>query len=53
MLDGGHLLFHVYEAVTGSPPSETVAQWALYIGIAMLAGIMTLALYNDFANLIF
>ncbi len=53
MLDGGHLLFHVYEAVTGSPPSETVTQWALYIGIAMLAGIMTLAIYNDFANLIF
>jgi len=53
MLDGGHLLFHAYEAITGSPPSETVTQWALYIGIAMLAGIMTLAIYNDFANLIF
>ncbi len=51
VLDGGHLMFHLYEAVVGSPPSDEAVQWAYRIGIAMLAGIMALAFYNDFVNL--
>lgn len=51
VLDGGHLLFHLYEAVVGSPPSERVMARAFVFGIFMLAGIMGLAFYNDFSNL--
>ncbi len=51
ILDGGHLMFHLYEAITGSPPSDEIVQWSYRIGIAMLIGIMSLAFYNDIVNL--
>jgi regulator of sigma E protease len=52
MLDGGHLLYYFIELVKGSPVSETAEAVGQRIGLAVLAGLMALAFYNDFARLI-
>jgi regulator of sigma E protease len=51
VLDGGHLLYFVIELIKGSPVSETIEAVGQRVGIAMLAGLMALAFYNDFARL--
>jgi regulator of sigma E protease len=51
VLDGGHLLYYVIELIKGSPVSETIEAVGQRVGIAMLAGLMALAIYNDFARL--
>ena len=50
ILDGGHLLFYLYEAITGSPPGQRVMMWGTQIGLVLLLGLMSLAFYNDFIN---
>ncbi|MDQ4148365.1 MAG: RIP metalloprotease RseP, partial [Pseudomonadota bacterium] len=52
VLDGGHLLYYFIELVKGSPVSETAEAVGQRIGLAVLAGLMALAFYNDFARLI-
>ncbi len=47
VLDGGHLVFHVYEAVTGRPPSDRVLRVLMTVGIALLFTLMAFALWND------
>ena len=47
ILDGGHLLYYLVEAVKGSPVSEATQLLGQKIGIFMLAGLMSLAFYND------
>ena len=51
MLDGGHLLYYLVEAVKGSPVSERVQLMGQQIGLLMLAALMTLAFYNDLSRL--
>jgi regulator of sigma E protease len=48
ILDGGHLLYCLIEMVKGSPVSEATQLIGQKIGIFMLAGLMSLAFYNDF-----
>jgi len=48
VLDGGHLVFHAYEAVTGKPPSDRVVQALMTIGLAVVLSFMAFALSNDF-----
>lgn len=47
ILDGGHLMFYLYEFVTGKPVSETVEAIGQRIGIFLLLMLMALAFYND------
>ncbi len=47
ILDGGHLVFHAWEAVTGRPPSERVLGALMSVGIALLGALMLFALAND------
>lgn len=47
VLDGGHLVFHAWEAVTGKPPSERAMGLLMSIGIAMLASLMLFAIFTD------
>jgi regulator of sigma E protease len=47
VLDGGHLVFHAYEAVTGKPPSDKALKFLMMIGLAMLLSLMVFALGND------
>lgn len=53
VLDGGHLLYYLIELVKGSPLSERAMAVGQYAGLAALAGLMGLALYNDILRLPF
>jgi regulator of sigma E protease len=52
ILDGGHLLYYLIELVKGSPLSERAMAAGQYIGLALLAGLMGLAFYNDILSLV-
>ena len=52
VLDGGHLMFYLVEAIKGSPVSEKTELIGQQIGIAALILLMSLALYNDFVRLL-
>jgi len=47
VLDGGHLVFHAYEAVTGRPPSEGALRILMIVGLSLLGALMLFALTND------
>lgn len=47
VLDGGHLVFHAWEAVTGKPPSERIMGWLMTTGLVILGSLMLFALAND------
>ena len=47
VLDGGHLLFHAYEAVARRPPSDRAVRVLMTVGVALMAGLMVFALFND------
>ncbi|MDH3714594.1 MAG: RIP metalloprotease RseP [Gammaproteobacteria bacterium] len=51
VLDGGHLLYFLMEAVTRRPISERVQMYGQQIGLVILFGLMGLAFYNDIARL--
>lgn len=50
-LDGGHLLFTLYEMITGRKPSDKFLERAQMIGMILLLAIMILAFGNDIARL--
>lgn len=52
VLDGGHLLYFLVEAVKGSPPSERFQVVGQQVGIVMLLMLMTLAFYNDIVRIV-
>lgn len=52
ILDGGHLLYCLAEALTGRPVPPAVEAVGQRLGVAMLAALMGLALYNDLARLL-
>ena len=47
VLDGGHMVFLTWEAITRRRPSERVMIGATYVGFAFLLGLMALVLYLD------
>lgn len=47
VLDGGHLCFHAYEAVTGKPPSDRALRILMSIGLFVVFSVMVLGLTND------
>ncbi len=51
LLDGGHLFYYLIEFFKGSPVSESVQLLGQRIGIVLLFGLMTLAIYNDIIRL--
>lgn len=51
ILDGGHLVYHLSELLTGHPVSERTEIIGQHIGLGMLAMLMGLALYNDLARI--
>jgi regulator of sigma E protease len=51
VLDGGHLMYYVIEAIKGGPVSERVMLFGQQVGIALLAGLMILAFYNDLTRI--
>ena len=51
-LDGGHIMFNLYEMIRGKAPSEAVLYRLTVGGWAILFGLMFLGLYNDINRLI-
>lgn len=51
VLDGGHLLFYLIEAIKGSPVSQKVQLIGYQVGLFLVAGIMVLAFYNDIVRI--
>ena len=52
ILDGGHLLFFLIEAITGRPVTGKPREIAQQIGLFLLIMLMVLAFYNDIARLL-
>ncbi len=50
-LDGGHVMFLLYEVVTGRKPSDKFVQYATTVGFALVLMLMAFALYNDIRKL--
>lgn len=51
VLDGGHILYSIAEAIKGSPLSERVQMFGYSLGLVILAGVMVMAFYNDLLRL--
>ena len=47
MLDGGHLLFYLFEAIRGKPLGERAQEYGFRIGIVMVLGLMVFVTWND------
>ncbi len=47
ILDGGHLVFYAYEAVTRRKPSVAVYNVMMMMGLALIATLMIFAVFND------
>lgn len=46
-LDGGHLVFHAYEAVMRRPAGDKAMQILITIGLAIVLSLFAFALFND------
>jgi regulator of sigma E protease len=51
LLDGGHLLFYLVEAVRGRPLSERAQEMGFRIGLALVLMLMVFATYHDILHL--
>tara|TARA_R110001592_G_scaffold87235_5_gene257784 strand:+ start:107432 stop:108793 length:1362 start_codon:yes stop_codon:yes gene_type:complete len=51
VLDGGHLVYYSAEWIRGKPLSERLQAWGLQIGVALIAGVMLFAIFNDISRL--
>ncbi len=52
VLDGGHLMYYLFEGVTGRPVSDLWLERLQRGGVAIMLMMMSLALYNDMARLL-
>lgn len=52
VLDGGHLMYYLWEAVTGRGISDAWLERLQRGGVAVLLVMMSIALFNDFARLL-
>ena len=51
-LDGGHIVFTIYEMITGRKPSDNFLYVTQIIGMILIFGLMFLAFGNDIARLL-
>jgi regulator of sigma E protease len=47
VLDGGHLVFHAYEAITRRQPSERALRVLMTVGLTLVLSIMIFGLSRD------
>jgi regulator of sigma E protease len=52
-LDGGHMVFLIYEKIRGKPARESVMAFATYAGLLFLLVVMILVFYQDIKSLFF
>ncbi len=51
VLDGGHLVYYAYEAITQRPPSPALQEAGFRIGLVLIIGMMVVATWNDLSYL--
>lgn len=51
-LDGGYVMFLLYEMISGREPSEKFFENAIKVGMALLLVLMVFVFYNDIAKLV-
>jgi len=51
-LDGGYVMFLLYEMISGREPSEKFFENAIKVGMAILLVLMVFVFYNDIAKLV-
>jgi len=51
-LDGGHIMFNLYEMITKRKPSDKVLVAMTAAGWVILLGLMLLGFYNDIIRLL-
>ena len=47
VLDGGHLMFHLWEGIRGKPPSDRVMNAMMAVGLSLVLSLMIFGLWND------
>jgi regulator of sigma E protease len=52
MLDGGHLVFYAFEALTGRPLSERIQEYAFRAGIALVLMLTVFVTWNDIMRIV-
>ncbi|MCF8235276.1 MAG: RIP metalloprotease RseP [Bacteroidales bacterium] len=52
-LDGGHVMFVLYEMISGRKPSDKFMEYAQIVGMVILLAILVFALRNDIVNHLF
>ena len=52
-LDGGHVVFLLYEMITGKEAPQKILEYAQYVGIVLLLGLMIYANGNDLIRWLF
>ncbi len=50
VLDGGHLLFYLFEAIRGRPLPPRAQEYGVRAGLALLVGLMVFATWNDLSH---
>jgi len=50
-LDGGYVMFLLYEMITGREASEKFFENAIKVGMAILLALMVFVFYNDIAKI--
>jgi regulator of sigma E protease len=51
VLDGGHMVFQIYEKITGRPAPESFRIGATWLGLILILGLMVFVLYLDFSRI--
>jgi regulator of sigma E protease len=51
VLDGGHLMYYLWEGITGRPVPDDWMHWFQQGGVAILMLMMSIALFNDISRL--
>lgn len=50
-LDGGHVIFTLYEMITGRKPGDKFLEYAQMVGMVILLGLMAYAIGLDFMRI--
>jgi regulator of sigma E protease len=51
-LDGGHIMFNIYEIIARRKPSDKVFMYLTVVGWVILGSLMLLGIYNDISRLL-
>ncbi len=51
LLDGGHLMFYFFEAVSGRQLGRRAEEWGMRLGLALVLSLMLFAAWNDLVRI--